>query len=494
MIINHNLSAMNAWRQLSINNTETQKSLEKLSSGYRINRAGDDAAGLAISEKMRGQIRGLDMANRNAQDAISLIQTGEGALNETHSILQRMRELAVQASNDTNTDDDRKALQKEVDQLAKEISRISNTTEFNTKNLLGGGFNGNFQIGANEGQTISLSINALDAKTLGVTADVASRSATVSGAAGNVTLADLADNQFLTEGVYTLTTVANGSNFDILLKDASGNIVASAINQAAGTGGAVTLTDAKGNNVIDIGFSGAISTASAATVTISASGADLSETANTAGLVGVQMTKADSLAPGDYTITYDGTAGSEKFILKDSTGAIVATVNGTATANTIYNFTLTNGDKVSFATGATAPTDGQSSTFTVVKSDYTSGASTAATADANGNITKQAVVVRGIDITTQANATAAITTIDKAINTVSTARSNLGAIQNRLEHTINNLGTAAENLTAAESRIRDVDMAQEMMNFTKNNILQQAATAMLAQANQQPQLVLQLLR
>ncbi|MFX4261967.1 flagellin Hag [Pelotomaculum propionicicum] len=273
MIINHNISALNTYRQLSTNNTASAKSLEKLSSGLRINRAGDDAAGLAISEKMRGQIRGLDQATRNSQDAISLIQTAEGALNETHSILQRMRELAVQASSDTNTGEDRVQIGEEITQLKSEIDRIASQTEFNTKKLLNGSATGLlFQIGANSGQTISLTISAMGASDL------------------------------------TLDTV------------------------------------------------------------------------------------------------------------------------------------------------------------TIVSA------------------------------TTASEASAMITTIDDAINTVSSARSNLGAVQNRLEHTINNLGTSSENLSAAESRIRDVDMAKEMMSYTKNSILQQAATAMLAQANQQPQNVLQLLQ
>ncbi|MGM9929665.1 MAG: flagellin Hag [Bacillus sp. (in: firmicutes)] len=290
MRINHNISALNTYRQMGTNQTAATKNMEKLSSGLRINRAGDDAAGLAISEKMRGQIRGLDMASKNAQDGISLIQTAEGALNETHSILQRMRELAVQSANDTNTDTDRGELQKEVDQLAQEITRISNDTEFNTQNLLGGQFDGTFHIGANEGQNLGVAIAAMDAFTLKV---------------------------------------------------------------------------------------------------------------------------------------------------------------GTGTARTVAADT---------------------------------GVVTAATATA------------GIDISTQGAADTAITAINTAIETVSAQRSDLGAYQNRLEHTINNLGTSSENLTASESRIRDVDMAKEMMEMTKNNILQQAAQAMLAQANQQPQGVLQLLR
>ncbi|WP_425446278.1 flagellin, partial [Dethiothermospora halolimnae] len=258
--------------QLGINNTNQGKSLEKLSSGQRINRAGDDAAGLAISEKMRGQIRGLNQASRNAQDSISLIQTAEGAMNETHAILQRMRELAVQASNDTNVTADRTAIADEVKQLESEINRISSQTEFNTQKLLNGSFaSKKFQIGANNGQQIDLTIDAMDASALGV-----------------------------------------------------------------------------------------------------------------------------------------------------------KSVNG--------------------------------------------------------------------DLGNASDATAAISTINTAITTVSTERSKLGAYQNRLEHTIKNLDTSSENLQAAESRIRDVDMAKEMMEYSKNNILKQAAQSMLAQANQAPQGVLQLLR
>ncbi|GGI16515.1 flagellin Hag [Gottfriedia solisilvae] len=276
MRINHNIAALNSHRQLTSNNATASKNMEKLSSGLRINRAGDDAAGLSISEKMRGQIRGLEMASKNSQDAISLIQTAEGALNETHSILQRMRELAVQGANDTNVTTDRTAITNEYTELANEVNRISAQTEFNTQKLLDGNpavatTGLNFQIGANTGQTLNLKIGAMDSASL-----------------------------------------------------------------------------------------------------------------------------------------------------KVDTGSV--------------------------------------------------------------------------QLDTNANATAGIAKLDTAIETVSAERSKLGANQNRLEHTINNLGTSAENLTAAESRIRDVDMAKEMMEFTKNNILTQAAQAMLAQANQQPQGVLQLLR
>ena len=275
MRINHNIAAMNTYNKLTANNAATAKSLEKLSSGLKINRAGDNAAGLAISEKMRAQVRGLDQAGTNAQDGISLIQTAEGALTETHSILQRMRELAVQSSNDTNTDADRTEIQKEVDELAKEITRISNDTEFNTQKLVNGAISDSglgsmkFHIGANADQNTSLSINDMSATALNV---------------------------------------------------------------------------------------------------------------------------------------------------------------------------------------------------------------------------------NSLDVTTQTGANSAITTIQSAIDKVSSERAKLGAMQNRLEHTTNNLTTSSENLSAAESRVRDVDMAKEMMEFQKNNILNQASTAMLAQANQQPQGVLQLLQ
>ena len=294
--IYQNVEALNAHRQLAVNQGNLSKSIEKLSSGLRINRAGDDAAGLAISEKMRGQIRGLKQAQRNAQDGISLIQTAEGALQEVHAILQRMRELAVQAANDTNTLGDRKEIQKEINQLIDEIDLIAKDTEFNTQKLLNGAFETTalvIHIGANAGQKLDINIANMQTTALG--------------------------------------------------------------------------TDPEGS--VDIN--------------------------------GLKVADVDSV----------------------------------------------NED----------------------------------TTDPGG-------------VLTQADADKAITNIQYAINQVSAERSKLGAYQNRLEHTIANLGTAAENLAAAESRIRDVDMAAEMMEFTKNQILQQAGVAMLAQANMAPQAVLQLLR
>jgi len=387
MIINHNITALNTHNKLSSATAAQGKSMEKLASGLRINKAGDDAAGLAISEKMRSQVRGLDQASRNAQDGISLIQTAEGALNETHDILQRMRELAVQSSNDTNTDVDRNELQKEVNQLAQEVTRISENTEFNTKNLMGeNGFNGKIHIGANTNQDITLNINDMGAKALNVVgvkgADVAAEKLTVNNK---------------TADEYTITYTAAGDKDDA----------------------AVTETTAvvdKDNKTI--------------TVTL-------------------KQAAGDTTDPGAITATNDELA---KALAK--TGVVDAKVTNSADATT----------------AATIPA-----------ADVTVSAGV-----------KDATV--GIDISTQESASAAITTITSSIETVSAERSKLGATQNRLEHTINNLKTSSENLTAAESRIRDVDMAKEMMNQTKNSILAQAAQAMLAQSNQTPQGVLQLLR
>ena len=429
MIINHNMNALNAHRNMTANTNSAGKSMEKLSSGLRINRAGDDAAGLAISEKMRGQIRGLDQASRNAQDGISLIQTAEGALNETHNILQRMRELSVQAANDTNITEDRAAIQEEMNALTQEIDRISEQTEFNKQTLLDGSFNGTFQIGANGGQTISLGIESMNSGSLNL----------VSGSS------KIETGTFVKATGTTPKTVADG---DYTVKDKK---VYDSTGKQVGTIDTdmkvITFTDTKGTTGTDAKLTFTTAIADGGTFTIKGE----------AGTAGTQEVKAElkgtakELAAGNYEIS--GTK-----VLKD--GKEVGKVDGS------NNIVI--GDK------------------TIATADLTASGLTTT------NGTK--FTINGADVSSSLNASGSIETINKAIENVSTQRAKLGAVQNRLEHTTANLNNTSENLTAAESRVRDVDMAKEMMNFSKNNILSQAAQAMLAQANQQPQGVLQLLR
>jgi flagellin len=479
MRINTNIMALNAHRQLGINQAGASKSMEKLSSGFRINRAGDDAAGLAISEKMRGQIRGLKQASRNAQDGISLIQTAEGALNETHAILQRMRELATQAATDTNTPTDRGEIQKEINQLAEEISRISNTTEFNTKNLMAGGLNNTFHIGANQGQNVSLTIAAMDAQSLGVAATKIAT--TIDGAAVGITKIDSVTED-LGAGAAVAVTVTD----------------ADATADKGDIEGAVNITDVTaytGTADQDYQFRiSAINNAGVGDVTeieYSTDGTNwtkVSKSGTGFTIDGLEITIADNASNevGD-TGTISAKAKYAEIQLRNGVGDLgaAAKVYGNQVSVVVGDQATDRTAHVTFDFGLLA--DGDASITQTVEG------STAATVDAQGNVVTDAKVMAGINVSTHAAADKAITIINKAIETVSGERSKLGAIQNRLEHTIANLGTSAENLQAAESRIRDLDMAEEIMAFTKNNILQQAATAMLAQANMAPQSVLQLL-
>jgi len=457
MIINHNMASLNTYRQLSANNVNSGKSLEKLSSGLRINRAGDDAAGLAISEKMRGQIRGLDQAARNAQDGISLIQTAEGGLNETHSILQRMRELAVQASNDTNTANDRAEIQKEVDQLATEITRISTDTEFNTKKLLNGDM----------GKTFTTTAVAFDATNVQIT------------------------GSDITDGTYSLKLVAAGTDTKTVTTQTAvggGGLDGSEITVAADSlYGKYTIQVSNYNGV-----------ANTATYT-------LTKPDQSVVTVSGASTQGAAVAIGNLTFDFSATAdnvtanGTIEFNL--TSNGLEVDLQGAKTVDTsaiaAYAGETLNVGGFEFTVRTSHGNADDLYTMNVI--DKAVKFQIGANADQNTSlaINTMSAAALGIDalnVTTQSGANAAITTIQTAIDKVSSERSKLGAIQNRLEHTISNLGTSSENLTAAESRIRDVDMAKEMMNFQKNNILSQAAQAMLAQANQQPQGVLQLLR
>jgi len=540
MRINHNIAAANTHRQLTGNTAAASKSLEKLSSGLRINRAGDDAAGLAISEKMRAQIRGLDMASKNAQDGISLIQTAEGALNETHSILQRMRELADQSANGTNTADDRAAIQEEVKQLKDEIDRIGNTTEFNTQKLLNGALKSAGGANVSQDTTVGAQIAKLKY------AQVSGTKAIFSGAA-SLTTASFAKETITIDGVdidvnwqnlstADKNTIMGATSGSVTTQNNAKDLVIKTINDAI---------DASGKNVAHI--TGYVAASGGLRLQTTSEGRESNISVTAAGITGKLLGSAVS-ASG--TTNYNGTAivanDADMFIngtllkvtLTKSAagGANGSSLSGLASGlqtdiNAAISAMNTATGKVSGDTGyisqvtVSATKDGRLSILSesgpvvlkdrVGNSDVANlGLDSAQTdASSNGGVTFQIGANRGqtisfgiadmrtaalglssVDVTTATSASQALTSLDSAIKSVSSQRSKMGAVQNRLEHTINNLQTASENLTSAESRIRDVDMAKEMMDFTKNNILSQAAQAMLAQANQQPQGVLQLLR
>jgi flagellin len=486
MVINHNIAALNTYNQLSKNEKAQSSSLAKLSSGLKINSAADDAAGLAISQKMTAQVKGLDQATSNAQNGISLVQTADGALGETQSILQRMRELSVQSATDTNTDSDRSKIQAETDQLAQEITRISNTTEFNTKNLLAGGFTNNkFQIGANKDQNISVSVSAMDAQSLGVAAGsinttyttTDSKISTLSTTSPNLN-STFVDSKY-TAAAYGTISHTNG----VTTAAAGGTYTGSAdatFQVRVNTASAGTVTDA--SYTTDGGTTWSSASMSGTTATLS-NGAtlDMTNAGNTTGNTYTFTATAETMTFGLSTADdHGGTVIGTDVVVHNNQSA--ATI-GDSASNRVANITF------NFATASTvgAAFKGDAITQTLANS-------TAATIGANGSITTGAVVQKGIDVSSQGAANSAITTIDNAINTVSVQRAALGAVQNRLDHTINNLTTQSQNMSAASSQITDVDMAKEMMSYTKSNILNQAAQAMLAQANQLPQGALQLLK
>ena len=550
MIVQHNMSAMNANRMLGITNSSLAKSTEKLSSGYKINRAADDAAGLSISEKMRSQIRGLNKASDNAQDGISLIQTAEGALNESHSILQRMRELSVQASNGTETDDDREAVQKEISQLQDELTRISSTTEFNTMKLLDGSLGGGssatgikvdasvsnaaLQASAlkttaatngkytsdiaisdaddlNAGDTTSLTVNFLnekgeqesitvnlkykDATTL--VSEDGSREYTV--AAGGKATVDEKTKAFLAElkqtsladdftmvgtaanGKIEFTAKTAGTETSRILSTSESNIKAGVFTQT--TAAPTTDTTAPADAYQSI--TGGVGTyAGGATENID----DKIFTVNGerfmyATAAGVAALKSKT----DYSdVNFVQTAGAT--VAEDDAKAMASLIS----AKTGINAEQNNADKtiVELKPSASSSTAGKGMTLQIGANE---GQTMSFSID---DMSAKSLGVDGnkVDLATQAGAQKATTTIDAAIKKVSAQRSKLGAVQNRLEHTIANLDTASENTQTSESRIRDTDMAEEMVAYSKNNILLQAGQSMLAQANQSNQGVLSLLQ
>ena len=394
MVVQHNMTAANANRMLGTTSSAQAKSAEKLSSGYKINRAGDDAAGLKISEKMRSQIRGLNKASDNAQDGISLIQTAEGALNESHSILQRMNELAVQGANDTNQSIDRDAINQELEALTDELDRISQTTQFNKQNLLDGNFKDKkLQVGANANQNIEISIDAMNADSLGLGKE----------------------------------TVTQGGTTPIAVK-----YDGISYKYAANT------TAAKNKEEAIKSFKAQIS---------------------------------KKVVSAAFTAQYDNTTGS------------------------IYYKATIDGKEKRFADASKAKKayldDQKAKASAAITNDFQKYVQTSTTAGTTGT---QGEVRYGARVDDYESANKTITKVQDAINTVSTQRSALGALQNRLEHTVANLDNVSENTQSAESRIRDTDMASEMVDYSKNNILAQAGQSMLAQANQSTQGVLSLLQ
>ena len=514
MRIQHNIAALNSYRNLTGNNNAVSKNLEKLSSGYRINRAGDDAAGLAISEKMRAQITGLNTAQKNAQDGVSLVQTAEGAMTEVHSMLNRMVELADQSANGTYADEvDRENLQKEISSLKEEINRIADSTNFNGINLLDG----------------SLSTGKLPTFT-----GLDGLTPTTIAATGNKTELTIGN---------VATGVAQGKEYSLTFNytDANGAAKEKTIKLTAKDG--QTLVDANGKEYT-LGTTGQASAEEMAKAFAGALSAD-SE-------VGGQFTVTANTGKLSFVSKETGSTGGSKVLAAttkyDTTSATLTAAQTAGTdAKVEYDFQnmekdkvfTVNGEKFVFATAGkqfdsdvnvleitgTAPTqdevgkmagmianklglsddqvkdNGQKITFSASAGNGGLTLQIGDTADkfnqmtvSVGDMHAKALGISDVDISTQAGAKAAVDKIKSAINSVSSTRGDLGAIQNRLEHTINNLSVSAENMTAAESRIRDVDMANEMMAYTKNNILVQSSQAMLAQANQLPQGVLQLLQ
>ncbi len=549
MIVQHNMQSMNANRMLGIVSNNLAKSTEKLSSGYRINRAADDAAGLAISEKMRSQIRGLTQASTNAEDGISLIQTAEGALNETHSILQRMRQLAVQAANGTETDDDRGNIQDEIEQLQDELDRIAETTEFNTMKLLDGSFDGiastNTSSGPKYSQYSGVHGAFITSNVAGVTIQT-TVAAKVGGESaiwdkdGKALTINLAENKTYTQAdIDNLIKNAKQEDSDmdntpaeVTFKLATGVFTATTAAAAAPTTGTVAGIRATGTEKLVADDSGKFVGANSITLTSNKYGKDYNISINfkfdaEAGKESVtmsttptyNMTGATSLADAitrnaGYEVSLQSgkeyTAEDIEDILAQAGLNVsveldgVTATNGTDTPNTLF-ITDSNVNKVvTLKDGAGL---GDENAF-LTQNGYDSvnstggmrlqiGANEGQTMEFNiGDMSATALGVSGqsVRVDEQDRASQAITTIDAAIEIVSKQRAALGAVQNRLEHTIANLDTSAENLQTAESRIRDVDMAAEMVEYSKNNILSQASQSMLAQANQATQGVLSLLQ
>lgn len=462
MIINNNMMAKNSHRMLSINAGTMGKSTEKLSSGLRVNRAADDAAGLSISEKMRGQIRGLTQASRNSQDAISVVQTAEGALDEAHSILQRMRQLAVQSANDSNVKADRDALQLEVTQLTEELDRIAGTTEFNTQKLLDGSFKDKvFHVGANKDQNIEVSVREMSAKGLGLRG----------GATGT-------DNAELTKALNSAISSLSQYQTSLATREASLKTREGELAKMKGTKATLegSLANKQGSLAVHKKQLGVMEE-------------ELKKHEDKKTQLEEKLKTAPLSEQANIASSIAQVASSIDAVMKSITGK-KTTIASKMDSIAKKQSTISNKEiSISIKLGSIAKNKEKINEVAAKVKSFTKKVE-----DLKEQLGMGATAGDGIKVSTQVAANAAIKTINAALTKVSTQRSELGAIQNRMEHTIRNLDNAAENTQAAESRIRDIDMAKEMSEFTKKNILTQASQAMLAQANQLPQQVLQLLR
>ena len=536
MVVQHNLQAMNANRMLNVTTGSQSKSAEKLSSGYRINRAADDAAGLTISEKMRKQIRGLDQASSNAEDGVSAVQTAEGALTEVHSMLQRMNELAVQASNGPNSKTDRDAIQSEIDQLTTEIDRVAETTKFNETYLLKGDA---------DGATTTKTINAHDAGLKGTLTDVGTGTAKF-----KVTLAD-GDKVTIGGKEYEIDSTSTTSS-TLKITDAANTATSFGVAATPATKATTTIDLAgwKAGDTIDVAgqtYGQAVYNDIDALVTklttdlgadwdVSKEGDTLKIVAKEAGAkTAVAITNAKANGATVTPTATNGTAATDAYSAFANEAEMKAAINkgltiykgdaDTLAADTdftyeikgskitaeeaykLMNDELTAASSIGADTKAKVVNDGAGE-FTITEGTTTTAEKLSfslhvgADADMTNKIkvdvdsmSAAALGIKGINVsdTTGKAATYAVDAIADALQKVSSQRSALGAVQNRLEHTIDNLDNVVENTTSAESRIRDVDMAEEMVEYSKNNILAQAGQSMLAQANQATQGVLSLL-
>ncbi len=494
LVVNTNVSSLNAQRNLVSTNKLLTRSIQRLSSGLRINSAKDDAAGLAISDRMTSQIRGLNQAVRNANDGISLAQTAEGALQESTNILQRMRELAVQSANDTNSASDRASLQDEVNQLQAEMDRIRNTTSFNGRKLLNGDAQDmKFHVGAMQDQTITFSISAAGAQDLGNNT-VSGTNETANHGTGQASsaAASITVGQNVI-GAQTLTiSGSKGSTTVAISAHQTAESIASDINDVSGSTG-VTATATNEVTLSGLQSSGTVSLTlgsggTTATVSAAVTSSDLSNLADEINKVTGQTGITAEVSGGTITLTQ---ADGKDINLEDFTNSAGGTIAVTGAGGQAE--TLTSGSTDSTIVSGTV-TLSSNSAFTASSDIAASAGSIFNNSAADAVQSSSASYVSGVDISTQSGANSAISVIDAALSKIDEIRSGLGAIQNRFESTTANLMSVSENISASRSRIMDADFAQETANMTRAQILQQSGTAMLAQANTVPQAALTLLQ